>query len=81
MDIERILLRKDSDPVIETVKMFDYWAFHDDDTVQFFQICEGKIVDYQYFEDAKDAPVVLMRGDIRYHGRAYVAPVNEGLNQ
>ena len=55
------------------VKMFDYWAFHNDGSAQFFQICEGEIVDYHEYANAKDAPIVLLRNDIRYHGQSYTA--------
>ncbi len=58
----------------DTVKMFDYWAFHDDGRVQFFQICEGKIMDYREYDRVEDAPVLLLDDDLRYHGRSYIAP-------
>ena len=60
--------------MIETVKMFDYWAFHDAGNVQFFQICEGEIVDYREYASVKESPVFLLRDDMRYHGRTYIAP-------
>ena len=64
--------------MIEAVKMFDYWSFPNDGTVQFFQICEGKVIDYRHYESVQDAPIALLRDDVRYHGEAYVAPVLEG---
>ena len=67
--------------MIETVKMFDYWAFHDDGSVQFFQILNGEIFDYQYYNKPEDAPVFRMRPDIRYHGRSYEAPKCAVLNE
>ena len=60
-----------------TVKMFDYWAFHNDGTAQFFQVCNGEISDYRYYDNVKDAPIVLLRDDIRYHGKAYKVPVQQ----
>ena len=72
---------------MDTVKMFDYWAFRNDGTVQFFQITEGEITEYREYERKEDAPIVLIdertwnpgfvgpvRG-LRYHGRSYVRPV------
>lgn len=69
------------------VKMFDYWAFHNDGTVQFFQICQGQIFDYREYDRVEDAPVMFidersfnssfigpLRG-LRYHGRSYLASV------
>ena len=61
--------------MIKTVKIFDYWAFHDAGNVQFFQICEGELVDYREYASVRDSPVFLLRDDMRYHGRAYIAPV------
>jgi len=70
----------------ETVKMFDYWAFHGDGRVQFFQICNGRIFDYREYECEEDAPVLIINErsfnssfigpvrDLRYHGRSYIAP-------
>ncbi len=70
----------------DTVKMFDYWAFHNDGTVQFIQICDGEVFDYREYDRVEDAPIVVIderswnpsfigpiRG-LRYHGRSYVAP-------
>ena len=59
---------------MDKLKMFDYWAFHKDGSVQFFQICEGKIIDYQEYSDVKDAPVVLFNDQLRYHGQSYFKP-------
>ena len=68
----------------ETVKMFDYWAFLNDGSAQFFQICEGEIVDYREYDRAEDAPVMIMDErtfnphfvgpvlGLRYHGRSYI---------
>ena len=78
--------------MIETVKMFDYWAFHDDGQVQFFQICEGEITDYREYDCIEDTPVALLDerswntgfiGPIvpmRYHGRSYAMPANHQVN-
>jgi hypothetical protein len=64
--------------------MFDYWAFHNDGSAQFFQICEGVIVDYREYERAEEAPVMIMDErmfnpnfvgpviGLRYHGRSYI---------
>ncbi len=65
--------------MMDTVKMFDYWAFHDDGSVQFIQICEGEIVVYREYERVEDAPIALLKWsddapDLRYHGRSYEAP-------
>ena len=64
----------------ETVKMFDYWAFHDDGQVQFFQICEGEIVDYREYASVKESPVFLLQDDMRYHGQSYIVPVRPGMS-
>ena len=67
--------------MIETVKMFDYWAFHDSGFVQFFQICEGEIFDYREYDRVEDSPIAILKiplmtgPDLRYHGRSYLAPV------
>jgi len=64
---------------MDTVKMFDYWAFHDSGMVQFIQICEGEITDYREYAKIEDAPITLI-GDgpeLRYHGRAYEKPAPE----
>ena len=71
--------------MIETVKMFDYWAFHDDGQVQFFQVCQGKVIDYRHYDKVEDAPIALIGEgpELRYHGavliiwRAYLAPVGK----
>ena len=67
----------------DVVKMFDYWAFHNDGSVQFFQITEGEITDYREYENEKDAPVFRIHEGsfnpnfvgpsrmLRYHGRSY----------
>ncbi len=73
----------------ETVKMFDYWSFHNDGSSQFFQICEGEIVQYQEYCCPEDAPIVHINEQswssfvgpivpMSYHGRSYVAPASEG---
>jgi len=74
----------------ETVKMFDYWAIHDDWSVQFFQITEGEVTKYREYDCIDDAPIVLIDersfnptyiGPIRrlrYHGQSYIAPVHDG---
>ncbi len=71
---------------MDTVKMFDWWSFNDDGAVQFFQICNGEIIDYQEYTDKKDAPVFLINErafnrdfvgpivPLSYHGRSYIAP-------
>lgn len=71
---------------MDAVKMFDYWAFHGDGRVQFFQVCEGEVFDYREYERVEDAPVVLIDEStwnpafvgptvpLRYHGRSYLAP-------
>lgn len=68
---------------VNTVKIFDYWAFHGDGRVQFFQICEGKITDYREYACPEDAPIIQVNEaegiigpvhDLRYYGRSYVAP-------
>jgi len=76
---------------LDTVKMFDYWAFHNNGSVQFFQICEGVLTDYREYEREEDAPVTIINErsfnpnfvgptrELRYHGRSYVAPVVGGL--
>ncbi len=68
------------------VKMFDYWAFHNDGRVQFIQVCQGEILDYQEYAKIEDAPVALINErswnpefigplrELRYHGRSYVVP-------
>lgn len=68
----------------DIVKMFDYWAFHNDGTVQFFQICEGRIYNYQEYDRVEDAPVMFIDErsfnsdfigplrELRYHGRSYI---------
>ena len=68
----------------EKVKMFDYWAFYNDGSAQFFQICNGEIFDYRQYADVKDAPVMFIDerawspdfvgpiNGLRYHGRSYV---------
>ena len=70
--------------MIEAVKMFDYWAFHDDGRVQFFQITEGEITDYREYACPKDAPIIKVNEiegiigpvrDLRYHGRSYIAAI------
>lgn len=61
---------------IETVKMFDYWAFLGDGSVQFTQVCEGQVSDHRMYDRIEDAPIVLI-GDgpeLRYHGRSYLVP-------
>ena len=77
----------------DTVKMFDYWAFHNDGSVQFFQITEGDITDYREYECENDAPVMIVNersfnpsfvGPIRalrYHGRSYFMPANHEANK
>lgn len=72
--------------MIGTVKMFDYWAFHDCGRVQFFQVTEGKITDYREYDRVEDAPVALLNErsfnrnfvgpcrDLRYHCQSYIAP-------
>ena len=69
------------------VKMFDYWAFHGDGRVQFFQIVEGEITEYREYDRLEDAPVALIdesawnpnfvgpTRQLRYHGESYVRPV------
>lgn len=64
--------------------MFDYWAFHKDGSAQFFQICNGTIINYREYADAKNAPVMLIDestwnpdfigpiNGLRYHGRSYL---------
>ena len=76
----------------QTVKMFDYWAFHNNGTVQFFQVVEGQLTDYREYDRVEDAPVVLIDErswnptfvgpirELRYYGRSCVAPVLGGPN-
>ena len=71
------------------VKMFDYWAFHGDGSVQFFQITEGRISDYRHYANSKDAPVAILDErtwcpgfvgpilPLRYHGRSYYGPTGD----
>jgi len=78
--------------MIDTVKMFDYWAFHNDGRVQFIQICEGEIIDYREYERREDAPIYIINErsfspdfigpvrELRYHGRSYVMPT-DSLNE
>ena len=68
------------------VKMFDYWGFHSDGSVQFFQIAEGQITDYREYDRVEDAPIALINErswnpnfvgpivPLRYHGRSYIGP-------
>ena len=79
--------------MIDTVKMFDYWAFHDDGTVQFFQVCQGEIIQYRKYARLEDAPIALIDDrtfnpnfvgpvrELRYHGRAYEAPAPDEQGQ
>jgi hypothetical protein len=62
--------------VMNTVKMFDYWSFPDDGTVQFFQVCNGEVVDYRHYAKVENAPTALIGNgpELRYHGTAYIAP-------
>ena len=42
---------------IETVEMFDYWAFHADGSAQLFTIMDGEVIDYFEIDRPEDEPV------------------------
>lgn len=63
--------------MIDTLKMFDYWSFPKDGTVQFFQVCEGHVIQFIHYDRVEDAPIALIGEgpQLRYHGRAYDKPI------
>lgn len=57
----------------DRVEVCDWWAFHDDGSVQFVQVTEGEVTDYRDYENAKDAPIFII--DERSWNRGFVGPI------
>ncbi len=59
---------------MQTIKQFDYWAFHRNGSVQFYRIREGEVADYREYDRVEDAPVLVLDPELRYHGQSYLVP-------
>jgi hypothetical protein len=71
----------------DKVTVFDYWAFHDNGNVQFFQVTGGEVTDYRRYLHPEEAPVIRIDErtwnpdfvgpirHLRYYGQSYVKPV------